>query len=369
MPEFELSGTTRAMPLPVWAAKKVASTRKRLGGEAERRRRRDAAAVLRLGGLAVEEVVGGHGVVAHRLAAAVERDVARGHRDAGDRGRAGEGDAEEREGLVAARRRHLVAPERLAVDAEVLDRRAPGEVDVGEDRAEAGDHRRPVGAGDEELHLVGRVAERGEEALGRERRELRGVGRIEIREDDRRRGRIAGLGAHREEVAGAVEEDGAARRGEVEEVGRQQIRPAGAVGDAVPVDLAAQAAERAVRSGDRAAAEVGPEGVARGGDRGQVPGGGADDLGLRGRAREERRADECGEEKALTSGLHWRRLPWKSGGRIAAAPWQDPALAAHARTTGSRSGRRPHFRQVAARIGRRRRGMLGSAARCLRGHR
>ena len=347
MPEFELSGTTRAMPLPVWAAKKVASTRKRPAGETERRRRGDAAAVFGLGRLAEEKVIGRDGVVARQ---------ARRHRRARHRpqvtvtraigGRAGKGDAEEGEGLIAARRRNRVAAERLAVDAEVLDRRPVREVDVGEHSAEARDHGRPVGAGDEELHLVDRVAERGEEALGREGSELRGVGRIEIREDDRRRGGVARLGAHREEVAGAVEEDRAAGGGEIEEVGGQQVGTTGAVGDAVPVDLAADAAERAVAARDRAAAQVGAKGVARGGDGGEVAGGGADDLRMRGRAREQAGAGEGGEQGG---GAAKRHGGLSSRGAAAQSPpfrgrilRRAPARCA----TRLRQGRSPDFRRV-----------------------
>ena len=77
---------------------------------------------------------------------------------------------------------------------------------------------------------------------------LRAEGLEVAREAEQRRRRLARVRAD-EKARPRRAEDDAARRVDVEEVGRERIRVGLRGGNAVPVDLAPEAAERAVRAG------------------------------------------------------------------------------------------------------------------------
>ena len=74
------------------------------------------------------------------------------------------------------------------------------------------------------------------------------------------------LAATRKPVPGL--EKTAPRRVGVEEISGQEVGIGEGVGDSVPVDLATQAAERAIGSGDSSSTDSGAECVARGCDGG-----------------------------------------------------------------------------------------------------
>src|SRR4029077_5308948 len=121
-------------------------------------------------------------------------------------------------------------------------------------------------AGNEERD-VGYVApDRREQPLSAERREVSGVGHVDVAEI---RLRDSCVCAHLETGPGRRKYD-ASWAVDVEEIRRQGVRRTQRIRDAIPVDFASQTAERTVRSGSGAAADRRTERIPGGRDPSDV---------------------------------------------------------------------------------------------------
>ena len=157
------------------------------------------------------------------------------------------------------------AEQQRIVFIEKLKLGTAGNLDIRKNQTEGAGRCCGTCARQKETHVRDITVDGSEQPLRRERLEI-------AWEAKQRRVGCSCVRADQETGAGRAEHD-AARRVDVKEVGGQQVWVGTDVRDAIPVDLAAESAERTVRPYGSTSAYGGAEGVAGRRDRGRVSAG------------------------------------------------------------------------------------------------